>query len=74
MSPKKSLRRSQDLGIARESLRTILTDGLKLHPYRIQVKQKLTEAHMQKRVEICEWITDMIEGVPDFLTDNLVFG
>ena len=24
---------------------------------------------MQKRVEMCEWITDMFEDVPDFLTD-----
>ena len=65
---KKSVRRrSQDLGIARESLRTTLTDDLKLHPNTIQVKQK------QKRVEMCEWITGMIEDdildVPDLMTD-----
>ena len=24
---------------------------------------------MQKRVEMCEWITDVIEDVPDLLTD-----
>ena len=24
---------------------------------------------MQKRVDMCEWITDVIEDVPDFLTD-----
>ena len=24
---------------------------------------------MQQRVAMCEWITEMIEGVPDFLTD-----
>ena len=59
-------RRSQDLGIARESIRTILTDDPKLHPCRIQVKQKLTSSYAE-RVEMCEWITDMI--VPYFLTD-----
>ena len=28
---------------------------------------------MQKRVETCEWITDMIEDVPDFLTNKFGF-
>ena len=68
---KKPVLRSQDLGIAREALTTILTDDLNLHPYRTQVKQKLTEGHiMQKRVDICEWIIGMIGYVLDFLSDT----
>ena len=51
MNPKKSVqRKSQDLGIARVSLRTILTVDLKLDPNRIQVKQKPTEAHNAEEI------------------------
>ena len=67
-SPKKSLqRRSQELGISRESLRHILKSDLHLYPYKIQIKQKLTEADMEKRVTMCEWFCDTIEDNPDFL-------
>ena len=67
-SPKKSLRRrSQELGISRESLRRVLKADLHLYPYQIQIKQKLTEAVMAKRVTVCEWFCDTIEDNPDFL-------
>ena len=68
-SPKKSLRRrSQELGISRESLRRVLkADLLHLYPYQFQIKQKLTEADMAKRVTMCEWFCDTIEDNPDVL-------
>ena len=67
-SPKKSLRRrSRELGISRESLRRVLKAGVHLYPYQIQIKQKLTEADMAKRVTMCEWFCDTIEDNPDFL-------
>ena len=67
-SPKKSLRRrSQELGISRESLRRILKSDLNLYPYQIQIKQKLTQADMEKRVTMCRWFCDTIEDIPDFL-------
>ena len=54
-SPKKSLRRrSQELGIPRESMRRILVKDLQLHPYLIQIKHKLTQADMDKRVVMCQ--------------------
>ncbi len=69
-SPKKSLRRrSQDLGIPRESMRRILLKDLRLYPYRIQVKHKLTQADMDKRVVMCQWFCDEIEDNPDLLDD-----
>ena len=42
-------RRSQELGLARESLRLILEDDLKLHPYRIQIKHSMTDSDKEKR-------------------------
>ena len=67
-SPKKSLgRRSQLLGISRESLRRVLKEDLHLYPYKIQIKQKLTEVDIEKRVTMCEWFCDTIEANPDFL-------
>ena len=51
----------------RESLRRILKSDLHLYPYQIQIKQKLTEADLAKRVAICEWFCDTIEVNPDFL-------
>ena len=41
-NPKKSIRRrSQELGIPRESVRRVLKFDLNLYPYKIQIKQKL---------------------------------
>ena len=67
-SPKKSLWRcSQELGISREPLRRVLKSDLYLYPNQIQIKQKLTEPDMAKRVAMCEWFCDTIEDNPDFL-------
>lgn len=72
-SPSKSVRRrSQELGINRESVRRILITDLHLYPYRIQIKQKLTSDDMRKRVIMCQWFCDKIDDVPDFL-DNVWF-
>ena len=67
-SLKKSIRRrSSELGISQSSLHRILTQDLHLYPYRIQIKHKLTATDMQKRVEMCHWFQNRIEGDPDFL-------
>ena len=69
-SPSKSeRRRSQELGINRESVRRILITDLHLYPYRIQIKQKLTPDDMRKRVIMCQWFCDKIDDVPDFLNN-----
>ena len=69
-SPSKSVRRrSQELGINRESVRRILITDLHLYTYRIQIKQKLTSDDMRKRVIMCQWFCDKIDDVPDFLDD-----
>ncbi|BFZ10390.1 hypothetical protein BsWGS_13429 [Bradybaena similaris] len=66
-SPSKSVRRrSQELGINRESVRRILNADLHLYPYRIQIKHKLTPDDMRKRLITCQWFCDKIDAVPDF--------
>ena len=61
-SPKKSLRRcSQELGLSRSSVHRILKNDLQLYPYRIQIKQTLTQNDMAKRVEMCQWFESKIE-------------
>ena len=72
-SPSKSVRRrSQELGINRESVRRILIADLHMYPYRMQIKQKLTPEDIRKRVTMCQWFCDKIDAVPDFL-DNVLF-
>ena len=72
-SPRKSVRRrSQELGMTRESLRRVLTSDLHLYPYKIQIKQKLTDADKEKRVTMCEWFCNVLENDENFL-DNVWF-
>ena len=65
-------RRSQELVINRESVRTTLIADFHMYPYRIQIKQKLTPDDMRKRVIMCQWFCDNFDVVPDFL-DNVWF-
>lgn len=72
-SPRKSVhRRSQELGMTRESLRRVLTSDLHLYPYKIQIKQKLTDADKEKRVTMCEWFCNVLENDENFL-ENVWF-
>ena len=67
-SPKKSFWRcSQKLGLSRSSIHRILKNDLQLYPYKIQIKQTLTQSDMAKRVEMCLWFESKIEENPDFL-------
>ena len=65
---KKSPRiRSQELGLSHESLQIILKKDLQLYPYRILIKHKLTQADMEKCLEMCWWFENKIEA--NFLDD-----
>ena len=54
--PQKSLRLiSQEIrGMCKESVRTILRKDIGLYPYRISVKQKLSDGDVEKRVVMCQ--------------------
>ena len=67
-NPKKSLWWCfQELGLSCSSIHKILKNDLQLYPYRIQIKQTLTQNDMAKRVEMCQWFQSTIEENPDFL-------
>lgn len=62
-NPNTSIRKAaQVLDLKRETLRKIMRDVIKLHPYKITTHQLLTEKAMEKRVEFCKVITDMFES------------
>ena len=63
---------SQELGMARESLWHVLTSYLHLYPYKIQIKQQLTDADKEKRVTMCEWFCNVLENDENFL-ENVWF-
>ena len=58
-SPERSVRHwAQSLGLKRTSLNTILRKDLRLHPYRIQVRQKLTPEDRSRRVKMAQWFAE----------------
>ena len=67
--PKSVCRRSQELRTSRESLRTVLESPFHLDPYKIQMKQKLTEADKEKRGAMFECVCNQIENNENFLED-----
>ncbi|XP_039312912.1 uncharacterized protein LOC120356866 isoform X1 [Solenopsis invicta] len=62
-NPNTSIRKAaQVLDLKRKTLRKIMRDVIKLHPYKITTHQLLTEKAMEKRVEFCKVITNMFES------------
>lgn len=53
--------------IARESVRKIFNEKLKLYPYKIQIVQKIPENAISKRMEFCLKLSKELETNPDFL-------
>ena len=68
-SPSKSVRRrSQELGINRESVRRILIADLHMYPCWMQIKHRLTPDDMRKRVIMCQWFATRLTLCQTFLT------
>ena len=67
-SPKRSVRkRSQSLGMSRETCRRVLVNDIKAYPYRIQTLQTLTASDKKQRNAMAVKMLEKIEGTPGFL-------
>ena len=59
----------QKLGLSRMNTVYMLKLDLKLFPYHIHVKQKLTEQDQYARAEMCSWFDDKMEEDKDWIDD-----
>ena len=67
-SPKRSVRkRSQSLGMSRETCRRVLVNDIRAHPYRIQTLQTLTASDKKQRSAMAVKMLEKIEKTPSFL-------
>ena len=67
-SPKRSVRkRSQSLGMSRETCRRVLVNDIRAYPYRIQTLQTLTASDKKQRSSMAVKMLDKIEETPSFL-------
>ena len=57
----------QVLDLSCSSFHRISKNDFQLYPYRIQIKQTLTQNEMTKRVEMCWWFESKIEEISAFL-------
>lgn len=65
-SPRKSARRhSLELGLSNRTLRRILKNDLKFHPYKMQIVQHLKPQDYNNRVRFCEQMLNVIEQDED---------
>uniref|UniRef100_A0A8C4Q5Y6 DUF4817 domain-containing protein n=1 Tax=Eptatretus burgeri TaxID=7764 RepID=A0A8C4Q5Y6_EPTBU len=71
-SPTKShRRRSWELGIKPTSVWRILTKELKLFPYIISIRHRLSQDNVRRRVDMCNWLGDRMEWYPNWI--NLIW-
>ena len=71
-SPKKSHHRhSRELGIKPTSVWRILTKELKLFPYIISIRHKLSQDDMRRRLDMYKWLSDRMERYPNWI--NLIW-
>ena len=67
-SPKKSLRkRAQELALSRSTVCGVMTNDLKLFPYKILTHLVLKQQDKEKRIAMCEWFNDKLEQTPSCL-------
>ena len=59
-------RRSRELANSASSVWRILTSELKLYPYIISVRHKLTLNDMASQVTMCGWFSDRMERYPNW--------
>ena len=52
---------SRELDIPKTTINRILTEKLKVKPYKIGLSQVLTEAHKEQRLEFCQWLVEQTD-------------
>ena len=68
-SPKKShCKRAQELAISSSTVWRVMTNDLKLFPYKISTYHALKEQDKEKRIAICECFNDRLERTPSWLS------
>ena len=60
-------KRSQSLGMSRETCRRVLVNDIRAYPYRIQTLQTLTASDKKQRSAMAIKMLEKIEGTPSFL-------
>ena len=66
--PEKSLRRrSRELGLKKDTVHRLIKTDLHLRAYSLQVKQKINDADIAKRVEMCQWFNNKLQDDPEFI-------
>ena len=62
-SPRKSLRRrSSEVGLAKSTVQGIMKQDLNLYPYKLEIKQTLTDKDKEKRFQMSTWFNEMMEN------------
>ena len=62
-SPKKSIRmRSSELGLTKSTVQRIIKQDLNLYPYKLEIKQTLTDRDKEQRFQMCTWFNEMMEN------------
>ena len=71
-NPRKSVRRaSSELNIPRSTVYRILRFDLEYFPYKIQIRQSLSNKDCDSRLDFARWMMDLINETPDVL--NLIW-
>ena len=62
-SPKKSIRRrSSELGLTKSTVQRIMKQDFNLYPYKLEIKQTLTDRNKEQRFQMCTWFNEMMEN------------
>ena len=62
-SPRKSLRRrSSEVGLTKSTVQRTMKQDLNLYPYKLEIKQTLTDKDKEKRFQMSTWFNEMMEN------------
>ena len=64
---KSHCKRAQELGLSPSTVWRVMTNDLKLFPYKISTHHVLKEQDKEKCIAMCEWFNDKLEETPSWL-------